>query len=166
MSNVLSEAKKQQVVALGRLGWPLRRIEQETGVRRETAGAYLKAAGIGVRLIGTRWLAANHSAGTSMPFRLGMIPSRIATEEELFCGRAFQVSRLSSKDNAAVPYSNFATSGQWLWDQVALVLASGQNPYPIVEAIEKTVLEATAESAVQAEKEWQHAAHSRDMRAL
>ena len=49
MTNVLSEAKKQQVVALGRLGWPLRRIEQETGVRRETAGAYLKAAGIGVR---------------------------------------------------------------------------------------------------------------------
>jgi hypothetical protein len=44
MSNVLSEAKKQQVIALGRLGWPLRRIEQETGVRRETAGAYLKAA--------------------------------------------------------------------------------------------------------------------------
>ena len=49
MSNVLSEAKKQQVIALGRLGWPLRRIEQETGVRRETAGAYLKAAGIAVR---------------------------------------------------------------------------------------------------------------------
>ena len=49
MSNVLSEDKRQQVIALGRLGWPLRRIEQETGVRRETAGAYLKAAGIGVR---------------------------------------------------------------------------------------------------------------------
>ena len=49
MSNVLSEEKRQQAIALGRLGWPLRRIEQETGVRRETAGAYLKAAGIGVR---------------------------------------------------------------------------------------------------------------------
>jgi transposase len=49
MSNVLSEAKRQQVIALGRLGWPLRRIEQETGVRRETASSYLKAAGIGVR---------------------------------------------------------------------------------------------------------------------
>src|SRR6202789_3061898 len=49
MSNVLSEAKKQQVIALGRLGWPLRRIEQETGVRRETAAAYLKAAGIAIR---------------------------------------------------------------------------------------------------------------------
>jgi hypothetical protein len=44
----LSEEKKQQVIALGKLGWPLRRIEQETGVRRETAGAYLKAAGIAV----------------------------------------------------------------------------------------------------------------------
>ncbi len=49
MSNVLSEEKKQQVIALGKLGWPLRRIEQATGVRRETAGAYLKAAGIAVR---------------------------------------------------------------------------------------------------------------------
>jgi hypothetical protein len=47
MSNALSEAKKQQAIALGRLGWPLRRIEQETGVRRETAGAYLKAAARG-----------------------------------------------------------------------------------------------------------------------
>src|SRR2546425_13134199 len=49
MSNVLNEEKKQQVIALGRLGWTLRRIQQATGVRRETAGAYLKAAGIAVR---------------------------------------------------------------------------------------------------------------------
>ena len=49
INNVLSETKKQQVIALGRLGWPLRRIEQETGARRETAGTYLKAAGVGVR---------------------------------------------------------------------------------------------------------------------
>ena len=52
VSNVLSEEKRQQVIALGRLGWPLRRIQEETGVRRETAGAYLKAAGIPVRLPG------------------------------------------------------------------------------------------------------------------
>jgi small-conductance mechanosensitive channel len=63
-------------------------------------------------------------------------------------------------------YFNFSTAGQWLWDQLTLVLASGQDPYPVVEAIQKTVLEATAESARQAEKEWQHAAHSRNMRAL
>ncbi len=49
MSNVLSEDKQQQVIALGRLGWSLRRIERETGVRRETAGGYLRAAGIAIR---------------------------------------------------------------------------------------------------------------------
>ena len=49
MANVLSEEKRLQVVALGRLGWSLRRIEKATSVRRETASAYLRAAGIQVR---------------------------------------------------------------------------------------------------------------------
>ena len=49
MSNVLSEEKKQQVIALGRLGWSLRRIQQATHIRRETAAGYLKAAGIAIR---------------------------------------------------------------------------------------------------------------------
>jgi transposase len=54
MSNVLSEHKQQQVLALGRLGWSLRQIEETTGVRRETASAYLKAAGVPVRRTGGR----------------------------------------------------------------------------------------------------------------
>jgi transposase len=49
MANVLNEEKKQQVLALGRLGWSLRRIQQATGIRRETASGHLKAAGIAVR---------------------------------------------------------------------------------------------------------------------
>ena len=49
MGNVLDPSKQQQVVALGRLGWSLRRIEQATGVRRETMGGYLRAAGVPVR---------------------------------------------------------------------------------------------------------------------
>src|SRR5215216_5396525 len=49
MSNVLSDDKRQQIIALGQLGWSLRRIEQATGVRRETASSYLKAAGLQVR---------------------------------------------------------------------------------------------------------------------
>ena len=52
MSNVLSEEKKKQVIALGQLGWALRRIEKETGIRRETASGYLKAAGIEIRRSG------------------------------------------------------------------------------------------------------------------
>src|SRR6266571_5713803 len=54
MSNVLSEQAKQQVITLGRLGWSLRRIQQETGVRRETASVYLKAAGIPIPPPGRR----------------------------------------------------------------------------------------------------------------
>jgi transposase len=49
MGNVLSREKREQVIALGRLGWSLRRIEQATGVRRETAGEYLRGAGIALR---------------------------------------------------------------------------------------------------------------------
>jgi hypothetical protein len=49
VSNVLNESKKQQVIALGRLGWSLRRIQRETGIRRETVASYLKAAGITYR---------------------------------------------------------------------------------------------------------------------
>jgi len=54
VSNVLSVDKQKQVIALGQLGWTLRRIEKETGVRRETAAGYLKASGIAVRPPG-RW---------------------------------------------------------------------------------------------------------------
>ena len=54
MSNVLNEQKKQEILALGRLGWSLRRIEKETGIRRETIAGYLKTAAIAVRPPG-RW---------------------------------------------------------------------------------------------------------------
>src|SRR6266508_411708 len=54
MSNVLDDQKRQQILALGRLGWSLRRIEDTTGVRRETASDYLKAADIAVRGRGGR----------------------------------------------------------------------------------------------------------------
>jgi hypothetical protein len=52
VSNVLSEEKKKQVIALGQLGWSLRRIEKAVGIRRETVSAYLKAAEIPVRPVG------------------------------------------------------------------------------------------------------------------
>jgi hypothetical protein len=52
MGNVLEKAKQEQVIALGRLGWSLRRIEEATGVRRETAGGYLRSAGIALRTPG------------------------------------------------------------------------------------------------------------------
>jgi small-conductance mechanosensitive channel len=57
-------------------------------------------------------------------------------------------------------YFNFSTSGQWLWDELQVILPSGQDPYPIVDAIQKKVLEATSEGARQAEEEWKSSAHS------
>ncbi|MGA2351351.1 MAG: hypothetical protein ABSF70_13030 [Terracidiphilus sp.] len=48
----MEKAKQEQVIALGRLGWSLRRIEQATGIRRETAGGYLRSAGIPLRTPG------------------------------------------------------------------------------------------------------------------
>jgi hypothetical protein len=52
VSNVLNEQIKQQIIALGRLGWSLRRIQKSTGVRRETAATYLGEAGVAVRAPG------------------------------------------------------------------------------------------------------------------
>jgi hypothetical protein len=45
MANVSKDEKKQQIIALGRLGWSLRKIQETTRVRRETISAYLRGAG-------------------------------------------------------------------------------------------------------------------------
>ena len=66
--NVLSNDKYNQVIALGRLGWSLREIEEATGVRREKASAYLKTAGIPVRAPRARL-----APGTSKPASPGEV---------------------------------------------------------------------------------------------
>jgi len=63
-------------------------------------------------------------------------------------------------------YFNFSTSGQWMWDELQVVLPTGQDPNPIIAAIQKKVAEATTETAKQAEQEWKSAASSRQMTAL
>src|SRR5271154_5250427 len=59
-------------------------------------------------------------------------------------------------------YFNFSTSGQWLWDELQVVLPLGLDPYPIVAAIQKKVTESTAASARDAEAEWKQAAGDRN----
>ena len=80
MTNILGDDKQRQVLALGQLGWALRRIEQATGVRRETASAYLKAAGIAVRDPRHRRLAVPNPASevsTDPGALLAEIPGRL-----------------------------------------------------------------------------------------
>jgi len=49
MGNVLKAEKQEQVRALGRLGWSLRRIQHATGVHRDTVRRYLETAEIPIR---------------------------------------------------------------------------------------------------------------------
>jgi small-conductance mechanosensitive channel len=63
-------------------------------------------------------------------------------------------------------YFNFSTSGQWLWDELQLVVPAGKDLYAVVDAISKTVKEATAENARLAEEEWRRAAPSRKLTGL
>ena len=60
-------------------------------------------------------------------------------------------------------YFNFSTTGQWLWDEMQVVLPTGQDPYPMVAMIQKKVIEATRESTQEAEAEWRRSTTSREM---
>jgi small-conductance mechanosensitive channel len=52
-------------------------------------------------------------------------------------------------------YFNFSTSGQWLWDELQILVPSTQDPYPILESIRQLVVSATEEDVHKAEEEWQ-----------
>jgi len=60
-------------------------------------------------------------------------------------------------------YFNFSTTGQWLWDELQVVLPPGKDPYPLVDALHKKVLEATRETVQQAEQEWKTTTPSREL---
>ena len=63
-------------------------------------------------------------------------------------------------------YFNFSTAGQWLWDELQVTIPEGRDPFPLVETIQQKVLEATQDSAKQAEAEWQRASGSRELSAI
>src|SRR5580693_862198 len=63
-------------------------------------------------------------------------------------------------------YFNFSTTGQWLWDELRVVLPTGKDSYPLIDAVKKKVVEATAESGQKAEREWKGQAKSADMSSL
>jgi len=54
-------------------------------------------------------------------------------------------------------FFNFTTSGQWMWDEVQMMVPAEQDPYALIDAIQQTVTKETEENAKAAEKEWQNA---------
>jgi small-conductance mechanosensitive channel len=55
-------------------------------------------------------------------------------------------------------FFNFSTSGQWLWDEIQILVPPGDNPYPVIDSIQKLVSAETEANARMAEQEWQKAA--------
>ena len=83
------------------------------------------------------WTAAGHPTGRKVAF-----VNSVAIEGHFF---------------------NFSTSGQWLWDELQILVPSAQDPYPIIDAIQKLVTTATEANARMAEEEWQRATHRERM---
>lgn len=52
-------------------------------------------------------------------------------------------------------FFNFTTSGQWMWDELKVLIPAGQDPYPVIDGIQKLVEQETAANAGKAEAEWQ-----------
>jgi len=53
-------------------------------------------------------------------------------------------------------FFNFTTSGQWMWDELDLTIPNDQDPYAIVDALQKLVEKETEENGKKAETEWSH----------
>ena len=106
MSNVLADDKHHQIVALGRLGWSLRRIERTTGVRRETISGYLKAVGIVVPGRGRRRASRAKPAifPASVSTDSGRASPAISEEVSTDSGQAKAVTRAEvSTDSVPTP---------------------------------------------------------------
>ena len=114
--NVLNEEKKQQVIALARLGWSLRRIQRDTGVRRETAAKHLRAAGIEIQRPGQ---APTREGGTAKP---AMVPTDPAA-----AARAVASPAVQQATRAAASTRTTASTCEPYREQIATALQQGRN---------------------------------------
>ena len=63
-------------------------------------------------------------------------------------------------------YFNFSTSGQWLWDELQVLIPGGQDPYPVVEKIRAIVEKETENCTHVAEREWQRVSRRYGVRSF
>src|ERR1035437_8185810 len=87
MGNVLEKAKQEQVIALGRLGWSLRRIEAATGVRRETAWRLLEVGRDSIAFSRRLGAQVSSKSGHFGDHRLGQFKTGHRGDHRLFAGR-------------------------------------------------------------------------------
>ncbi|MBZ5721608.1 MAG: mechanosensitive ion channel family protein [Acidobacteriia bacterium] len=63
-------------------------------------------------------------------------------------------------------FFNFSTTGQWLWDEIQILVPASENPYPVLDAIQKLVTKATEVNAREAEEEWRKATNRERMHTV
>lgn len=54
-------------------------------------------------------------------------------------------------------FFNFTTSGQWMWDELQVLIPPSQDPYPVIDGIQRLVEQETSKNASKAEAEWREA---------
>jgi transposase len=131
----LNEAKRQQVIALGRLGWSLRRIQKSTGVRRETAATYLREAGIGLRPPGAWGRAA---------------PAKPANEVATDSALAISGNGISTNPVSANPANEVTTDFG-----VELATPAGRSPSASACAVHREAIELALSQGRNATAIWQ-----------
>jgi hypothetical protein len=114
----------------------LRRIEQETGVRRETAGTYLKAAGIGVRPPGAWGRRAPAKPANGVTTNTENLPTKVKAEAEakpanadgVTTGFGVELSDCRAKDAKRARSSSFCEPFR---DAIELSLSRDRNAMAI-----------------------------------
>lgn len=102
MGNYLKVDKKQQVIALLQLGWSYRRIEAETGVRRETVARYdpgrsAKPATVFPGLEGVSEAISEDGGGWAEPN-----PAKVFSGSESKAAKVFPGSSVPPRSQAAI----------------------------------------------------------------
>ncbi len=63
-------------------------------------------------------------------------------------------------------YFNFTTAGQWLWDELDILIPAGEDPYYLTNSVLKLVSEQTQADAALAEQELRRVAHRSTMQSF
>ncbi len=63
-------------------------------------------------------------------------------------------------------YFNFSTTGQWLWDELEVLVPPDRDPYPVAKAVEEMAAKETEANARLAEQEWQRVASSHALQSF
>ncbi len=68
--------------------------------------------------------------------------------------------RVAFVNNFAIEghFFNFSTSGKWMWDELRVLVQPGQDPYPVIDGVQRLVEKQTEANAKLAEAEWQQTA--------